>query len=269
MIEEEEEDLLDLVAKLEEEAEALAKSSQDSAQIEPHIEINEDSYASSNEDSRVSEEWLDTKKKGLPIAFFRKAPMRNGITLSKLVWAKNKYFQNTVKPAFFPARKCENSDGAAAKGLKWPLEESECIVEFLSGPNNTFGYLHVLNKNEIYAFNKPKKEKEIAGADLQKPLEVWDPEFIETMHILLQSRYCKTNALEFKDQMMEVANTYLEKALVIEKERLENQGLYTDIIEEEVKEIRPKIDIFDIARKPKVPCSLRPGDWIQYQAPVY
>lgn len=154
------------------------------------------------------------------------------VELDRLVWAKCIYFTKGGHRPFFPARICDNSEGALLSpkeiGNEWPIPATKALVQFISltkKPHNTYEHALLERDKDIIPYDKPldnKKQarmldfieirpKKNAGATNNKG--EWNADNIDNMYEVLANKFTSTDAKYIKDQIMTVANLFLEKAI--------------------------------------------------------
>ena len=156
------------------------------------------------------------------------------VELDRLVWAKCIYFtKGGGRRPFFPARICDNSEGALLSpkeiGNEWPIPATKALVQFISltkKPHNTYEHALLERDKDIIPFDKPldstKKQTSMLDFIVTKPKKnegaasnkgEWNADNIDNMYEVLASKFTNTDAKYIKDQIMTVANSFLEKAI--------------------------------------------------------
>ncbi len=151
------------------------------------------------------------------------------VELDRLVWAKCIYYKGGGRP-FFPARICDNSEGALLSpkeiGSEWPIPETKALVQFISltkKPHNTYEHALLEKDKDIIPFDKPldntKKQTSMLDFIETRPKKhagnkrEWNTDNIDNMYEVLASKFNNTDAKYIKEQIMTVANSFLEKAI--------------------------------------------------------
>ncbi len=154
------------------------------------------------------------------------------VELDRLVWAKCIYYKGN-KP-FFPARICDNSEGALLSpkeiGNEWPIPPTKALVQYISltkKPHNTYEYALLEKSKDIIPYDKPLDKRQSGSLDV---IEIrpkknkntsskgeWNAENIENMYEVLSktSGFKHADAKYIKEQIMTVANAFLEQAIPV------------------------------------------------------